>query len=72
VLKQRFQSYADLRLPAANGTDLSSNYASWSDTNRDTIASTLKAASLTADQFDSEEEHDGGARETCRKRPTVR
>ncbi len=27
----------------------------WSDTNRDTIASTLKAASLTADQFDSEE-----------------
>ena len=55
VLKQRFQSYADLQTAAANGTDLSSNYARWSDTNRDTIASTLKAASLTADQFDSEE-----------------
>ena len=56
VLKQRFQSYADLQTAAANGTDLSSNYARWSDTNRDTIASTLKAASLTADQFDSEED----------------
>lgn len=56
VLKQRFQSYAELQTAAANGTDLSSSYASWSDTNRDTIASTLKAASLTADQFDSEEE----------------
>ena len=55
VLKQRFQSYADLQTAAANGQDLSSNYASWSDTNRETIASTLKAASLTADQFDSEE-----------------
>lgn len=55
ILKQRFQSYADLQTAAANGQDLSSNYASWSDTNRETIASTLKAASLTADQFDSEE-----------------
>lgn len=55
VLKQRFQSYADLQTAAANGTDLSSSYASWSDTNRDTIASTLKAASLTSDQFASEE-----------------
>jgi hypothetical protein len=40
---------------AANGTDLLSSYARLVDTNRDTIASTLKAASLTADQFDSEE-----------------
>lgn len=56
VLKQRFQSCAELQTAAANGTDLSSSYASWSDTNRDTIASTLKAASLTADQFDSEED----------------
>ncbi|MDP3523717.1 MAG: P-type conjugative transfer protein TrbJ [Hoeflea sp.] len=55
VLKQRFQSYADLQAAASNGTDLSSSYAGWSETNRDTIASTLKAASLTADQFDSEE-----------------
>jgi P-type conjugative transfer protein TrbJ len=62
VLKQRFQSYADLQTAAANGTDLSSNYARWSDTNRDTIASTLKAASLTADQFDSEEDTMGSLR----------
>lgn len=55
VLKQRFQSYADLQAAASNGTDLSLNYAGWSETNRDTIASTLKAASLTADQFDGEE-----------------
>jgi P-type conjugative transfer protein TrbJ len=55
VLKQRFQSYADLQTAASQGTDLSSSYASWSNTNRDTIASTLKAASLTADQFNSEE-----------------
>ncbi len=55
VLKQRFQSYADLQAAASDGTDLSLNYAGWSETNRDTIASTLKAASLTADQFDSEE-----------------
>jgi hypothetical protein len=34
----------------------SSTYQSWSNTNRDTIASWLKAASLTADQFDSEED----------------
>lgn len=62
VLKQRFQSYADLQIAAGNGTDLSSNYARWSDTNRDTIASTLKAASLTADQFDSEEDTMGSLR----------
>ncbi|WP_275791366.1 P-type conjugative transfer protein TrbJ [Pararhizobium gei] len=62
VLKQRFQSYADLQTAAADGTDLSSNYARWSDTNRDTIASTLKAASLTADQFDSEEDTMGSLR----------
>ncbi|POG11625.1 P-type conjugative transfer protein TrbJ, partial [Pseudomonas putida] len=30
-------------------------YQTWSTTNRDTIAGTLKAAGLTADQFSSEE-----------------
>lgn len=55
VLKQRFQSYADLKTNLPNAESFSSSYQSWSDTNRDTIASTLKAASLTADQFDSEE-----------------
>ncbi|MBZ9603360.1 P-type conjugative transfer protein TrbJ [Phyllobacterium chamaecytisi] len=55
VLQQRFQSYSNLRTNLPNTTSFSSSYQTWSDTNRDTIASTLKAASLTAEQFDSEE-----------------
>ncbi|WP_374708717.1 P-type conjugative transfer protein TrbJ [Shinella sp. CPCC 101442] len=55
VLKQRFQSYADLKTNLPDADSFSSSYQSWSDTNRDTIAGTLKASSLTADQFDSEE-----------------
>lgn len=56
VLQQRFKSYADLKSNLPNAESFSSTYQTWSDTNRDTIASSLKAASLTADQFDSEEE----------------
>ncbi|MBB3458835.1 P-type conjugative transfer protein TrbJ [Rhizobium sp. BK313] len=56
VLKQRFKSYADLKTNLPNAESFSSTYQSWSDTNRDTIAGTLEAASLTADQFDSEED----------------
>lgn len=56
VLHQRFQSYADLKTNLPDNATFSSTYQSWSDTNRDTIASSLKAASLTADQFDSEED----------------
>lgn len=55
VLHQRFESYADLRTSLPDNATFSSTYQSWSDTNRDTIASSLRAASLTADQFDSEE-----------------
>ncbi|MDP9838596.1 P-type conjugative transfer protein TrbJ [Neorhizobium huautlense] len=55
VLSQRFKSYADLKTNLPNAESFSASYQTWSDTNRDTIASTLKAASLTADQFDSEE-----------------
>jgi P-type conjugative transfer protein TrbJ len=55
VLQQRFQSYSSLRSNLPNATSFSSSYQTWSDTNRDTIASTLKAASLTAEQFDTEE-----------------
>ncbi len=55
VLKQRFKSYGDLKVNLPNAETFSSTYQSWSDTNRDTIGSTLKAAILTADQFDSEE-----------------
>ncbi|AQS65443.1 MULTISPECIES: P-type conjugative transfer protein TrbJ [Rhizobium/Agrobacterium group] len=56
VLQQRFQSYADLKTNLPDNATFSSTYQSWSTTNRDTIASSLKAASLTADQFDSEED----------------
>jgi P-type conjugative transfer protein TrbJ len=55
VLQQRFQSYSTLQTNLPNNETFSSIYQTWSDTNRDTIASALKAASLTADQFDSEE-----------------
>lgn len=55
VLKQRFQSYADFKTKLPEGQDFSSAWQSWSDTNRDTIAGTLKAANLTAEQFSSEE-----------------
>ncbi|MBX4967782.1 P-type conjugative transfer protein TrbJ [Rhizobium binae] len=55
VLQQRFHSYATLKTSLPTNETFSSTYQAWSDTNRDTIASTLKAASLTADQFDSEE-----------------
>lgn len=56
VLQQRFKSYADLKTNLPNDATFSSTYQSWSDTNRDTIGSSLKAASLTAEQFDSEED----------------
>ncbi|NTF91599.1 P-type conjugative transfer protein TrbJ [Agrobacterium rhizogenes] len=56
VLQQRFQSYAYLKTNLPDNATFSSTYQAWSNTNRDTIASSLKAASLTADQFDSEED----------------
>jgi P-type conjugative transfer protein TrbJ len=55
VLKQRFQSFADMKSNLPEGASFSTTYQSWSDTNRDTIAGTLKAANLTAEQFSSEE-----------------
>jgi P-type conjugative transfer protein TrbJ len=55
VLQQRFKSYADLKSNLPHAESFSSTYQTWSDINRDTIAGSLKAASLTADQFDSEE-----------------
>ncbi|MCJ8509753.1 P-type conjugative transfer protein TrbJ [Rhizobium lemnae] len=56
LLQQRFKSYADLKANMPNAESFSSTYQKWSDTNRDTIGSTLKAANLTADQFDTEED----------------
>ncbi|MBD9375505.1 P-type conjugative transfer protein TrbJ [Rhizobium sp. ARZ01] len=62
VLKQRFKSYADLDTNLPNAESYSSTYQSWSDTNRETIAGTLRAANLTADQFESEEDTMGALR----------
>ena len=56
VLKARFKSYADLKTNLPSNESFSTTYQSWSDTNRDTIAGALNAASLTAKQFDSEED----------------
>jgi P-type conjugative transfer protein TrbJ len=56
LLKQRFKSYAELMTDLPDNESLSRSYQSWSDTNHDTIAGTLRAASLTSDQFDSEED----------------
>ncbi|MDQ1199197.1 P-type conjugative transfer protein TrbJ [Agrobacterium sp. SORGH_AS 787] len=55
VLKARFQSFADMKSILPDGAGFSTTYQNWSDTNRDTIAGTLKAANLTAGQFSSEE-----------------
>ncbi|WP_312366034.1 P-type conjugative transfer protein TrbJ [Ensifer sp.] len=55
VLRQRFASYADFKTALPDGKTFSSQYQTWSDTNRDTITGTLKAANLTAAQFSSEE-----------------
>ncbi len=55
VLKQRFQSFAEMKSNLPDAASFSSTYQNWSDTNRDTIAGSLKAANLTADQFSSEE-----------------
>ncbi|WP_246765510.1 P-type conjugative transfer protein TrbJ [Aminobacter sp. SR38] len=55
TLKQRFQSYAEMKSSLPDQANFSTTYQSWSDTNRDTIAGTLKAANLTAEQFSSEE-----------------
>lgn len=55
VLKQRFQSFAEMKSNLPDGAGFSSTYQNWSDTNRDTIAGSLKAANLTSYQFSSEE-----------------
>lgn len=62
VLKQRFKSFAELKSTLPNGESFSSGYQAWSDTNRDTIAGTLKAANLTSEQFENEESTMGSLR----------
>lgn len=55
VLMARFGSFTRFRSGLADGESFSSSYQSWSDTNRDTIAASLRSAGLTAQQFSSEE-----------------
>ena len=55
VLHRRFKSFSEFKSGLENGETFSESYRQWSDTNRDTIASTLRAAGLTAEQFGSEE-----------------
>ena len=55
ILNQRFQSFSDMKSNLPDRQSFSSTYQTWSNTNRDTIAGTLKAANLTAEQFSSEE-----------------
>jgi P-type conjugative transfer protein TrbJ len=55
VLGERFQSFSDFKTALPNNESFSSTYQTWSTTNRDTIAGTLRAANLTAEQFSSEE-----------------
>lgn len=55
VLKQRFKSYTEFKSELPTGESFSKAWQGWSDTNRDTIGGTLKAANLTAEQFGSEE-----------------
>ncbi|NTD24784.1 P-type conjugative transfer protein TrbJ [Agrobacterium tumefaciens] len=54
-LQQRFRSYAEMKSSLPDAASFSTTYQGWSDTNRGTIAGTLKAANLTAEQFSSEE-----------------
>lgn len=55
ILQQRFQSYSSLRTDLPSNSTFSTTYQTWSDTNRETIASTLRAAGLTSEQFSTEE-----------------
>lgn len=55
VLKQRFQSYTDFQANLPTATNFSATYQTWSNTNRDTISGSLRAANLTSDQLGSEE-----------------
>jgi type IV secretion system protein TrbJ len=55
LLSQRFPDYATFRQDASGGQSFTQTYATWSNTNRETIGATLRIAGLTADQFDGEE-----------------
>lgn len=55
ILKQRFPSFEEFAQGIEEGQSFSDLYASWSDTNRDTISGTLAQAGLQYEQFQSEQ-----------------
>lgn len=55
ALKQRFASFAAFERGIGEGESFADSYQAWSDSNRETIAATMRAAGLTSDQLRSEE-----------------
>ena len=51
VFRERFSGYDTFRSQELNSQTFSQAYSYWSNTQRDTFASTLKTANLTADQI---------------------
>lgn len=56
ILAQRFPSYQRLKQERPQGESFAQTYETWSSTNRETIAASLKVAGLSADQFDGEDQ----------------
>lgn len=54
ILAQRFGGYADFRQARPSGESFAETYQTWSKSNQETIASTLRIAGLTIEQFESE------------------
>ena len=55
ILAQRFPDYAKLRQELPLGQAFAETYESWSNTNRQTVSTSLRVAGLTAEQFEDEE-----------------
>lgn len=56
ILAQRFPSYQQLKQERLQGESFAETYKTWSSTNRETIAASLKVAGLSTDQFDGEDQ----------------
>ncbi|MGC4409996.1 MULTISPECIES: P-type conjugative transfer protein TrbJ [Rhizobium] len=54
ILAQRFGGYADFRQARPSGESFAETYKTWSKSNQETIAASLRVAGLTTEQFESE------------------
>lgn len=54
ILAQRFGSYADFRQARPGGESFADTYQTWSKSNQETIAASLRVAGLTTEQFENE------------------